>query len=84
MLLVLSERSPERPLWRKGLHLKWSLLAVLVPTLLSLIAALYVPPLASLLGLAPLSLADWPLVVVAAGITTLWRELLKGRSRGRA
>jgi Ca2+-transporting ATPase len=79
VLLVLTERSPEQPIWQLGLRGNRALPAVLGVTLLSLLAALYLPWLADVLKLAPLSATDWLLAGTIAVITTLWLEPVKAR-----
>jgi len=80
-LLILVARSPAAPLWRTPLRptreLVGSVLAVLVVT----VAAIHLPPLASLLAVAPFPLAAWPALAVVAAVTTLALEPLKGRRR---
>jgi Ca2+-transporting ATPase len=75
--MVLTERSPEKPVWKLGLRGNWILPVALVATPLSLLAALYVPFLADILKLAPLSTPDWALAAVVALAMTLWLEPVK-------
>jgi Ca2+-transporting ATPase len=77
LVLVLATRSPARPLWATSLGGNPTLPAVLGATLLSLVAALYVPPLARALELAPLSLAEWLIAALVAALATLTIELTK-------
>ncbi len=75
--MVLTERSPEKPVWRQRLRGNRILPVALLATPLSLLAALYVPFLADILKLAPLSAPDWALAAVVALAMTLWLEPVK-------
>ncbi len=75
--MVLTERSPDQPIWKRGLRGNRILVVALVATPVSLLAALYVPFLADILRLAPLSVPDWALAAAVALITTLWMEPVK-------
>jgi hypothetical protein len=46
------------------------------------VLALYVPPLAAILKLVPLSSTEWTVAVIVAGVCTLWAEPLKLVRRG--
>ena len=81
IVMVLAERSPTEPIWRMGLTENPVLPAVLIATIGILIAVFYVPPLASLLRIAPLSLDQWGLAAGVAATTTLWLEPLKALQR---
>ncbi len=83
VLLVLTQRSLGAPLWQTAWRGNQMLLPVVGVTLASLAAALYLPPLAGLLHLAPLSLREWGLGGAVAVITTLWQEPLKAWRRSR-
>ncbi|MCL5962361.1 MAG: cation-transporting P-type ATPase [Chloroflexi bacterium] len=78
VLLVLMERSPDRPFWRAGLRGNWYLPVILLAVLASLVIFTYVPVFYSALHLAPLSGGDWLLSAAAAGVSTLWVEVVKG------
>jgi len=77
LFLVAEERSPERPVWNSTLANNRSLIAIGAATLLSMIAAIYVPPVASLLHFAAPD--PWHLgVALAAGILAVaWFEPIK-------
>ena len=77
MLLVLVERSPGMPLWRTGLRGNRALPSLLASILTTLVAVVYVPALADLLHVAPLSLGAWGVAWVVAAATTLWYEPVK-------
>ncbi|HET6953146.1 MAG TPA: cation-transporting P-type ATPase [Acidimicrobiales bacterium] len=82
-VLLLSMRSPDRPLWASGRPWTRTLVAVLAVIAATTVAVVYVAPLADLLHLAPFPPAGWA-IVVAAAATTAWSEPLKRRSGGRA
>lgn len=82
-VLLLSMRSPERPLWRSGRGWTTTLTIVIGVLIASAPAVVYVPPLAGLLHLAPFAAPCW-LVVVAAAVSTAWSEPLKGRTAATA
>lgn len=77
IILVVVERGPGVPVWRTSLRGNRALPIILAATLLSLLVALYVPTAAALLRLAPISPADWIVVVAVASVATLWLEPLK-------
>lgn len=81
VLLVLAARSPLVPLWRMGWGHNRALPLIIGATLLSLIFGLYLPGLAELLRLAPLTPAEWLLAILIAGATTLWLEPFKSWQR---
>ena len=74
-LAVFLIRADHRPLWRVGLAGNRLLPGVIGASLLTLIAALYLPPVAGLLKLVPLSLPDLLLAALVAAATTLWWEI---------
>jgi Ca2+-transporting ATPase len=79
-VLLLSMRSPDRPLWAS--HRPWTatlkiVVAVLVVTTL---AVVYLPPLADLLHLEPFP-APWWAAVAAVAASTAWSEPLKRARR---
>lgn len=78
-VLLLSMRTPERPLWARGRPWTRTLAVVIATLIASTLAVVYVPALAELLHLAPFAASWWPLVVAAAA-TTAWSEPFK-RSR---
>ncbi len=77
MLLVLVERSPERPFWEAGLRGNRALPIVLAGSLASLLLLLYVPSLASAMSLAPLTVRDWSVVTVGAIASTMWIDVVR-------
>jgi hypothetical protein len=74
-LLVLAERSPDRPLWRASLAGNRALPAIGATVFAGPLAAPYLPFRSSLLKVAPLPLSDWAIVGVVALATTTWAEL---------
>lgn len=75
-LLLLSMRSPERPLWSSTLRWTRPLIVVIAMLVGATLACVYIGPLAELLHLAPFP-ALWWLVVIAAASTSLWLEPFK-------
>jgi Ca2+-transporting ATPase len=75
-VLLLSMRSPDRPLWAS--HRPWTttLTTVVVVLGLATLAVVYVPALAHLLHLAPFPAAWWAVVAVVAA-STAWSEPFK-------
>jgi Ca2+-transporting ATPase len=80
-VLLLSMRSPDRPLWAS--HRPWTttLTVVVVVVAVATLAVVYVPPLAALLHLEPFP-AGWWALAAAVAASTAWSEPLK-RPRGR-
>jgi P-type Ca2+ transporter type 2C len=77
VLLVLVERSGDRPLWRVGVSGNAALAWILGATLGSLVLVEYVGPLAALLRISPPSPEDWLVAIAVALATTCWSEPLK-------
>lgn len=77
MLLVLVERSPGVPVWRTGMRGNRALPLLLASIVAMLVAVVYVPELADLLHIAPLSLGAWGVAGAVAMATTLWHEPIK-------
>ena len=75
--LLLTSRSPDRPLWRSRQASTPTLLWVLAVLVAVTVAVVHVPPLADLLQLAPFPLPAWGVVLIVAMATTLWSEPLK-------
>ena len=86
--LVLVARSPDRPVWRTEIRRNRTVAGVLVPVVLTLVLALYIPPVATLLHLHPFPAAEWGVVVGVAALGTLWTEPIKAwrgrRGRGHS
>jgi hypothetical protein len=80
-VLLLSMRSPDRPLWAS--HRPWTpTLAVVIAVIAAAtLAVIYLPPLAALLHLEPFP-AGWWALAGAVAASTAWSEPLKQR-RGR-
>jgi len=76
--LVLSMRSPNRPLWASGRPWTRTLTVVNVVIALTTYAVVEFGPLAELLHLAPFPIAGW-LIVAAVAATTAWSEPFKRR-----
>ncbi|MGD9998169.1 MAG: cation-translocating P-type ATPase [Ilumatobacteraceae bacterium] len=72
-VLLLSMRSPERPLWARGRPWTRTLTVVVATLIVSTPAVVYVPALAELLHLAPFP-PHWWLLVMTAAATTAWSE----------
>jgi Ca2+-transporting ATPase len=80
--LVLSMRTPDRPLWHSGRP--WTRTLVWVVALMTVItvAVVHFGPLTRLLQLSSFPVAGWLVVLGVAGITTAWSEPLKRDHRG--
>jgi Ca2+-transporting ATPase len=80
VVLLLSTRSPDRPLWAS--HRPWTvtLTVVLAVLVVAPVAVVYLPPLAALLHLQPFPTQWWAAVVVVAA-STAWSEPFKRRGR---
>jgi Ca2+-transporting ATPase len=76
VVLLLSMRSPDRPLWASGRPWSRTLSVVVAIITLVTVASVHLPPLADLLHLDPFPVGGWALVVLAAA-TTAWSEPLK-------
>ncbi|HEU5085239.1 MAG TPA: cation-transporting P-type ATPase [Acidimicrobiales bacterium] len=82
-VLLLSMRTPSRPLWASGRPWTTTLTVVNAVIVLATVAVVYVPPLAELLHLEPFPAAWWA-VVLAVAASTAWSEPLKARRWRRA
>jgi Ca2+-transporting ATPase len=80
-ITVLGTRSPDRPLWQTGLRGNHVLPWIVGATLASLLVALYVPPVAVLVKLAPPSPGELAVAAAVALLTTIWPEFAKFRAR---
>jgi Ca2+-transporting ATPase len=78
MLLLVVERSPERPLWR-GPRPTRTLLWVVALFVATISGFAYVAPLANLLRIDPPSPLAWLALVALAAASTLWSEPIKRR-----
>ncbi|HYM66148.1 MAG TPA: cation-transporting P-type ATPase [Patescibacteria group bacterium] len=79
ILLLLVERTRPLPIWR-GLHDFGRMsVIVLAATFGGILLAVYVPPVAGLLKLVPLTGAEWGLAALVGAACTLWAEPLKLR-----
>jgi len=79
MILVLSLRSVDRPLWQTSVTANPVLPVVVGLTLLILVLILYVPWLAAVFQIAPPGPFGWLVAVLTGAATTLWLEPFKGR-----
>lgn len=79
-LLLLSMRSPERPLWARGQQWTRTVISVIAMLVVVTLACVYVGPLAELLHLEPFP-APWWLVVVATASTAMSWEPFKRQRR---
>ena len=77
--LLLSMRSPDRPLWRSGRRWTRTLTVVVAVIAAATIAVVYVPPVASLLHLEPFPVGWW-LLTAAIAASAMWSEPLKRRA----
>ncbi len=75
-LLVIERTRPDF-IWRGLQSFGRVSIIVLVIALAGVVLALYVPPLAAILKLVPLSSTEWVLAVTVAAACTLWAEPLK-------
>ncbi len=82
VLLLLVERTRPRTLWRGLDSFGRTSSLVLAGTAAALVAALYLPPVAGVLKLVPLSAMQWGLAAGVAAVCTLWAEALKLGRRG--
>ncbi|MGH9084524.1 MAG: cation-translocating P-type ATPase [Acidimicrobiales bacterium] len=80
-VLLLSMRSPHRPLWASGRPWTRTLRVVTAVIAAVTVAVVYVTPIADLLHLDPFP-AGWWLAVAGLAATTAWSEPLKGRPSG--
>jgi len=83
ILLLVIERSRPKTLWAGFGDFGRVSYAVLAIVVAGVAAAVYIPPVADLLKLVPLSLAEWGMVFAVAGAATLWAEPLKMLRRSR-
>ena len=79
-LLLLSMRSPDRPLWSRNQRWTRTVIAVIAVLVIVTLACVYVGPLADLLHLQPFP-APWWLAVGVAASAAIWLEPLKSRRR---
>jgi Ca2+-transporting ATPase len=77
MALVLTERSPDRPVWRSAPWSNGRLVPILALTLAGLVVVLSVAPVARVFRMAPLGAEDWVVAGSVALVTTGWGEVLK-------
>jgi Ca2+-transporting ATPase len=80
-VLLLSMRSPQRPLWASGRHWTRTLRVVIAVIAAVTVAVVYVTPVADLLHLDPFP-AVWWIAVAGLAATTAWSEPFK-RRRGQ-
>ena len=77
-LVILTERSPEVPLWRGGQpETLWRPALAMGGALLTLVLVVCVPSLASILQLGALAPAQWGVAAVVGLVSVGWVELLK-------
>jgi Ca2+-transporting ATPase len=79
-VLLLSMRSPQRPLWSRGQQWTRTVISVIAALVIVTVACVYVGPLAGLLHLEPFP-APWWLAVLAAASAAMWLEPLKRHRR---
>jgi Ca2+-transporting ATPase len=82
-VLLLSMRSPDRPLWASRRPWTRTLTAVTVVLVGATLAVVYVPPLARLLHLQPFPPPAW-VVVLGVAMSTAWTEPFKHGARPRS
>lgn len=81
LIVLLSSRSPFQPFWRISLLVNPVLPWVIGVTVASLLVALYVPPIAAIVGVAPPTPGEWLLAIVTALVTSAVLEPLKSWQR---
>jgi Ca2+-transporting ATPase len=79
--VALTTRSALRPVWRTPPSGNPFLYLAVAASVLAVAAAIWVPPLAALLGTVPPAAADIGWAVVAATIPAIVVELMKARRR---
>ncbi len=77
MLLVLTERSTQLPIWEQSFTDNPLLIPILAGTLAMMVAMLYVPPLALAFKVAPPTIAHLGEALGVAALCTLWLEPFK-------
>ena len=77
-VLLLSMRSPDRPLWTSRRPWTTTLSVVVAIIAAAALAVVYVPPLAGLLHLEPFP-SPWWALALAVAVSTAWSEPLKRR-----
>jgi Ca2+-transporting ATPase len=75
-VLLLSMRSPDRPMWASRRPWTRTLTAVIAVLIGATLAVVYFPPLADLLHLQPFPTPAW-VIVIAVAATTAWTEPFK-------
>ena len=78
-MLILSMRSPDRPLWDSGRRWTPTLTSVVAAMAVITVAVVHLRPLAEVLQLAPFPVVGWVAVVAIAIGATTWSEPLKRR-----
>jgi Ca2+-transporting ATPase len=76
-ILVLTERTPEAPVWRADWRKNKMISPILAATLATLALALYVPPIAHVMKMAPLAWSQVGLAIGVAALSSLWLEPFK-------
>ncbi|MGZ6345890.1 MAG: cation-translocating P-type ATPase, partial [Candidatus Limnocylindrales bacterium] len=84
ILLLVIERTRPRVIWRGLDDFGRVSVAVLLAALTGVALAVSLPPLAEVLKLSAISLQEWGLALLVAGLCTLWAEPLKVIGRGSA
>ena len=77
MLLVLTERSTQLPVWKQSFSDNRRLIPILAGTLAMMLAMLYVPPFALAFKVAPPTIAHLAEAAGVAALCTLWLEPFK-------
>jgi Ca2+-transporting ATPase len=75
LFLVWAEFAGARPWWRSLLPRSLRFWAVCVGALASLMAAMWIPKLAALVQIAPISAADWGVLIGISLASVIWRPL---------
>ena len=76
-MLVLTERTPNAPFWRAEWGKNKMVVPILAATLATLALALYVPPIAHIMKMAPLAWSGLGLAIGVAALSSLWFEPFK-------
>jgi P-type Ca2+ transporter type 2C len=84
LMYIFSLRSLERPIWRLNPFSNLYLVGAVAISLLLLLAAIYWPPLQSVLATSPLSINSWLLVVSTGLLSIAMIEIIKYYSVRRA
>ncbi len=77
VLLAFNMRTDNDPLSKVGLLSNKMMIFWAIGAFLTTILIIYIPPLAKVFRLSPLSLSDWGYVIIISIIATFWKEIVK-------